>query len=123
MKKLIFSIYIYLYNFGKRFNNEDTRILVLFQIVYLLTIIGIGLSLLFLRLWRMMYNEAPDFKFISCLFFAIGNALAIWLYVHFVRNRLFLKMIDKPIFNNRRAKIIGAILLYGPIAFLVLCAF
>lgn len=123
MKKLIFSIYIYLYNFGKRFNNEDTRILVLFQIVYLLTIIGIGISLLFLRLWRMMDNDVPDFKFISFLFFAIGNALALWLYVHLVRNKLFLKMIDKPIFNNRKAKIIGAILMFGPIAFLVLCAF
>lgn len=123
MKKLIFSIYVYIYNFGKRFNNEDTRILVLFLIAYLFSIIGLGISLLVLRLWRMMYNEAPDFKFIYYLFIAIGIALAIWLYVHFVRNRLFLKMIDKPIFNNRRAKIIGAILLYGPIAFLVLCAY
>lgn len=123
MKKLIFSIYVYIYNFGKRFNNEDTRILVLFLIAYLFSIIGLGISLLVLRLWRMMYNEAPDFKFIYYLFIAIGIALAIWLYVHFVRNRLFLKMIDKPIFNNRRAKIIGAILMFGPIAFLVLCAY
>lgn len=122
MKKLIFSIYIYIYNFVKRFNNEDTHILVLFQIVYLLTIIGTGISLLFLRLWRIMDNDVPDFKFISCLFFAIGNALALWLYVHLVRNKLFLKMIDKPIFYNRKAKIIGAILMFGPIVFLVLCA-
>lgn len=123
MKKLIFSMYIYFYNFGKRFNNEDTRIIVLFQIVYMFSFIGLGISLFVLRLWRMMYNEAPDFKFIYYLFIAIGIALAIWLYVHFVRNRLFLKMIDKPIFNNRRAKIIGAILMFGPIAFLALCAY
>lgn len=123
MKKLIFSMYIYFYNFGKRFNNEDTRIIVLFQIVYMFSFIGLGISLLFLRLWRTMYNEAPDFKFIYYLFIAIGSALALWLYVHLVRNKLFLKMIDKPIFNNRKAKIIGAILMFGPIAFLVLCAF
>lgn len=123
MKKLIFSVYIYFYNFGKRFNNEDTRIIVLFQVVYMFSFIGLGISLLVLRLWRMMYNEAPDFKFIYYLFIAIGIALAIWLYVHFVRNRLFLKMIDKPIFNNRKAKIIGAILMFGPIVFLALCAY
>ena len=64
MKKLIISIYIYIYNFGKRFNNEDTRIIVLFQIVYMFSFIGLGISLLVLRLWRMMYNEAHDFKFI-----------------------------------------------------------
>ncbi len=123
MKKLIFSIYVYIYNFGKRFNNEDTRIIVLFQIVYMFSFIGLGISLLVLRLWRMMYNEAHDFKFIYYFFIAIGISLALWLYVHLVRNKLFLKMIDKPIFNNRKAKIIGAILMLGPIAFLALCAF
>lgn len=123
MKKLIFSIYVYIYNFGKRFNNEDTRIIVLFQIVYMFSFIGLGISLLVLRLWRMMYNEAHDFKFIYYLFIAIGISLALWLYVHLVRNKLFLKMIDKPIFNNRKAKIIGAILMFGPIVFLALCAF